>query len=147
HVEHPDFEGQDVQRLVDLVTGLDWVAHQSPDDPVLGSIGGSYGGGYQFVGAFSELRDRGATRFDALAPEITWWDLKQSLAPQEITRTAWNVLLYAVGVGHVPNNIHEGFVYGAATGDWPKGELGPDADLDAFFEKNGPAWHVAHGRV
>ncbi|MDT7613879.1 MAG: type transport system ATP-binding protein [Pseudonocardiales bacterium] len=146
HIEHPDFEGQDVQRLVDLVAGLDWVAKDGPGDPVLGSIGGSYGGGYQFVGAFTELRDRGATRFNAMAPEITWWDLKQSLAPQEVVRTAWDVVLYAAGMGHVPNDIHEGFVYGAATGNWPKGEV-PGADLDAFFEKNGPAWHVKNGRV
>ncbi|MEY2474942.1 MAG: type transport system ATP-binding protein [Actinomycetota bacterium] len=147
HVEHPDLEGKDVQGLVDLVAGLDWVAKDGPGDPVLGSIGGSYGGGYQFVGAFSELRDRGATRFDALAPEITWWDLKESLAPQEMVRTAWNVALYGAGAPNVPNNIHEGFAYGAVTGNWPKGELGPDADLDAFFEKNGPAWHVANGRT
>jgi hypothetical protein len=147
HIENPDFEGKDVQGLVDLVAGLDWVAKDKPGDPVLGSIGGSYGGGYQFVGAFSELRDRGTTRFDAMAPEITWWDLKQSLAPQEVTRTAWVAALYAAGASHVPNNVHEGFAYGAATGNWPKGELGPDADLDAFFEKNGPAWHVHNGRV
>ncbi|MDQ1372937.1 MAG: type transport system ATP-binding protein, partial [Actinomycetota bacterium] len=147
HVENPDLEGKDVQGLVDLVAGLDWVAKDKPGDPVLGSIGGSYGGGYQFVGAFSELRDRGTTRFDALAPEITWWDLKESLAPQEMVRTAWNAALYAAGASHVPNNIHEGFAYGAATGNWPKGELGPDSNLDAFFEKNGPSWHVRNGRV
>jgi hypothetical protein len=147
HVENPAYEGKDVQGLVDVVAGLDWVAKDNPGDPVLGSIGGSYGGGYQFVGAFSELLDRGATRFDALAPEITWWDLKESLAPQELVRTAWNVALYAAGASHVPNNIHEGFAYGAATGNWPKGELGPDSDLDAFFEKNGPSWHVRNGRV
>jgi hypothetical protein len=146
HVEHPDLEGKDVQGLVDVVAGLDWVAENGPGDPVLGSIGGSYGGGYQFVGAFSELRDRGATRFDALAPEITWWDLKESLAPQEVVRTLWNTVLYAAGARNVPNAIHEGFAYGAVTGNWPKGELGPDANLDTFFEKNGPAWHVRNGR-
>ena len=147
HVEHPDLEGKDVQGLVDLVAGLDWVAKDGPGDPVLGSIGGSYGGGYQFVGAFSELRDRGATRFDALAPQVTWWDLKQSLAPEEMVRTAWNVALYAAGSKDVPMALHQSFAYGAATGNWPKGELGPDANLDAFFEKNGPAWHVANGRT
>src|SRR5215212_8570831 len=37
HVENPDFEGQDVQRLVDMVAGLDWVAREPPGDPILGA--------------------------------------------------------------------------------------------------------------
>lgn len=147
HVEHPDFEGQDVQRLVDLVAGLDWVAKEAPADPVLGAIGGSYGGGYQFVGAFTELRDRGATRFDALAPEITWWDLKESLAPEEVARSLWVTALYAVGATAHTEEVHKGFAYGAATGMWPKGDVDPSVNLDRFFEKNGPAWHVRNGRV
>ena len=147
HVENPDFEGQDVQRLVDVVAGLDWVVQEAPGDPVIAAIGGSYGGGYQFVGAFTELRDRGATRFDALAPEITWWDLKESLAPAEVVRTAWVTALYAAGANAHTTGVHKGFAYGAATGNWPKGELGPDSDLDAFFAKNGPAWHASQNRL
>src|SRR5256885_11042741 len=61
HVMNPDYEGRDVVKLVDLVAGLDWVTQQRPGDPLIGAIGGSYGGGYQFAGAFTELRDRGAT--------------------------------------------------------------------------------------
>ncbi len=147
HVEHPDFEGQDVQRLVDVVAGLDWVAHQAPDDPVIGAVGGSYGGGYQLVGAFTELRDRGATRFDALAPEITWWDLRESLAPSGVARTAWVTALYAAGADAHTSEVHQGFAYGAVTGDWPRRQTPVTPDLDWFFAKNGPAWHVARGRV
>jgi ABC-2 type transport system ATP-binding protein len=145
YVMNPDLEGQDVIGLVDLVADLDWVAKQHPDDPVLGAIGGSYGGGYQFVGAFTEIRNTGRTRFDALAPEITWWDLRDSLAPQEVVRTGWVSALYAAGATSLPPEVHEGLAYGAATGDWPQGENG-GPDLDAFFEKNGPAWHVEQGR-
>jgi hypothetical protein len=36
------------------------------------------------------------------------------------------------------------FVALVTTGTWPTGQAG--RDLDAFFAKNGPAWHVAHGR-
>jgi ABC-2 type transport system ATP-binding protein len=114
-------------------------------DPVLGAIGGSYGGGYQFVGAFTELRDKGATRFDALAPEITWWDLKESLAPEEVPRTTWQTALQALGVKDEPTELQAGSAYGTATGQWP-GTGNPVADLDAFFLKNGPAWHVSQGR-
>lgn len=139
HIENPDFEGQDVIRLVDLVAGLDWVRQQAQGDPVIGAIGGSYGGGYQFVGAFTELRDTGRTRFDALAPEITWWDLKDSLAPAEVARSVWVSALWIAGLANVPNEIHQGVLYSIATGDWPD-------SLDTFFLKNGPAWHVSQGR-
>lgn len=144
HVMNPDYEGEDVIRIVDLVASLDWVAKQGPGDPVLGSIGGSYGGGYQLAGAFTELRDRGRTRFDALAPEITWYDLKQSLAPQEVPRAQWLSLLYAGGGSKLPPSIQQSFVTAITTGGWPQGEAG--RELTRFFAKNGPAWHVAHGR-
>ena len=114
-------------------------------DPVLGAIGGSYGGGYQFVGAFTELRDFGATRFDALAPEITWFDLKEALAPQEVPRSTWLTLLQAAGFNDVPQTIKTGYGYSAATGLWP-GAGNPVVDLDAFFEKNGPKYSVSQGR-
>jgi pimeloyl-ACP methyl ester carboxylesterase len=144
HVMNPDLEGRDVIKLVDFVAGLDWVTKQRPGDPLIGAIGGSYGGGYQFAGAFTELRDKGRTRFDALAPEITWWDLKQSLAPAEAARTMWLALLYAGGGTHLPPAVQAAFVGLITTGQWPSGKAG--RDLDAFFAKNGPAWQVAHGR-
>lgn len=175
HVEHPDLEGQDVIALVDLIGTLPWVAKEpvpaagrpsSPGksdgkgkgqktghgakpafdvDPVLGAIGGSYGGGYQFVGAFTEMRDFGATRFDALAPEITWWDLKESLAPEEVPRSTWQLALQGLGFKDEASELQKGYLYGMTTGQWP-GKDNPVADLDAFFLKTGPAWHVSQGR-
>ncbi|WP_328323107.1 CocE/NonD family hydrolase [Kribbella sp. NBC_00382] len=144
HVMNPDLEGRDVVKLVDLVAGLDWVTKQRPGDPLIGAIGGSYGGGYQFAGAFAEMREKGRTRFDALAPEITWWDLKESLAPSEAARTMWLALLYAGGGTHLPPAVQAGFVALITTGQWPTGQAG--RDLDAFFRQNGPSWQVAHGR-
>jgi ABC-2 type transport system ATP-binding protein len=144
HVQNPDFEGQDVIRVVDLVGGLDWVRKDGPGDPVLGAIGGSYGGGYQFDGAFTELRDRGRTRFDALAPEITWYDLKHALAPQEVPRALWLSLLFAAGGSKLPPSIQQAFLASIVSGGWPAGQAG--AELTAFFAKNGPAWHVSQGR-
>ncbi|HVM40835.1 MAG TPA: alpha/beta fold hydrolase [Acidimicrobiia bacterium] len=145
HIEDPDFEGQDVQALVDLVAGLDWVVQDAPGDPRIGAIGGSYGGGYQFVGAFTDLMETGSTRFDALAPEITWWDLQESLAPSGVVRTAWVTALFAAGAASLPSEVQLAFVEGTATGEWPDGSLGI-ADMVAFFDNNGPRWHVDHGR-
>ena len=56
----PDVEGVDVQRLIDLAAAQSWVRKDRPGDPRIGAIGGSYGGGYQYVGAFSEIANRGA---------------------------------------------------------------------------------------
>ena len=145
-IENIDYEGKDVEAIVDLVSKLPWVLQDGKGDPRIGAIGGSYGGGYQFVGAFRELMDKKKIIFDALAPEITWWDLKQSLAPQEAVRTEWVSLLSAAGAQALPNEALEGTALGAATGFWPKGQAPGVPDLDAFFLKNGPAWNVAQGR-
>jgi pimeloyl-ACP methyl ester carboxylesterase len=145
-IENPYFEGKDVQKLVELVAAQDWVIQDGPGDPRLGAIGGSYGGGYQFVGAFSELMVHGKPIFDALAPEITWWNLKDSLAPKGVVKTEWTAALSAVGVSALPLSIIRGLAYGTATGDWPTGQAPGVPNLDAFFAKNGPSWHVKNGR-
>ena len=139
HVEDPAFEGEDVIRVIDLAASLDWVAKDEPGDPVLGAIGGSYGGGYQFVGAFTEVMKTGRTRFDALAPEITWHSLNESLAPREVVRSAWVTALYGAGYDQHTSVVHAGYAEGLATGQWPQ-------TMDEFFVDNGPAWHVAQGR-
>jgi ABC-2 type transport system ATP-binding protein len=147
HVENPDFEGRDVENLVAMVAKLRWVQQDGKGDPRLGAIGGSYGGGYQFVGAFRELRDAGKPVFDALAPEITWWDLKQSLAPSGVARGEWISLLSAVGVQSLPPSVTAASAYGVATGLWPDGTVPGVENMDAFFKKNGPKWNVHQGRV
>ncbi len=146
HVENPNIEGRDVKRLVSLVSRMRWVRHDGKNDPRLGAIGGSYGGGYQYVGAFRELMDRGKPVFDALAPEITWYDLNESLAPQEVVRTAWALVLSSAGSEALPPEVLVALGQGAATGFWPRGEVPGSADMHKFFAKNGPAWHVKHGR-
>ncbi|MCW2673488.1 MAG: peptidase [Frankiales bacterium] len=145
-IENPAYEGKDVEKLVDLVSKLAWVQQDGPGDPHIGAIGGSYGGGYQFVGAFTEIADHHKQVLDALAPEITWWDLKQSLAPQGVTRTEWTALLTAAGVNALPPEVIEGTAYGAATSLWPDGTVPGVPNLDTFFQKNGPAWQVSQGR-
>lgn len=141
HIENPDVEGKDVQEVVDLVAAQPWVQVQRPGDPVLGAIGGSYGGGYQFLGALSEIRDRGATRLDALVPEITWWSLTESLFPQGVPRTEWATALTAAALptDALPPRVVQGFAEAAATGTVP-------THLHEFLDRNGPEWHVRQGR-
>jgi ABC-2 type transport system ATP-binding protein len=148
HVENPSYEGNDVRRLVRLISDLPWVRQDGPGDPRLAAIGGSYGGGYQFLGAFEELRLRGKPVFDALAPEITWYDLHQSLGPLDVVRTAWASALSAAALptDALPTPIYTALAEGAATGEWPDGKPAGTANLTPFFRKNGPLWHVSHGR-
>ena len=157
NVEDPDWEGQDMIAVVDHIASLDWVARQEPDpedpdavqwdgdrngDPVMGAFGGSYGGGYQYVLALTEMRDFGATRMDAMAPDITWHDLNTALAPNDVPRTAWLTALYAAGAPYVESYISEGFLWGAVTGQYPDGTVEAVVDLKGEFATHGPAGYV-----
>ena len=148
-VENPAQEGKDVEKLVALVSRLAWVTQDGPGDPRLGAIGGSLGGGYQFLGAFSEMADSATHKpiFDALAPEITWWDLKGSLAPADITRTRWINGLLAAGSRALPKPIYDAMTTVSGTGFWPAAEAPGTADLETFFAENDSRWQVSQGRL
>lgn len=132
NVQDPALEAQDVKSVIDHVAAKDWVrkdvdaeGNAIADDPVLFAVGGSYGGGYQMMTALTEVRESGRTRFNALAPEITWFNLSQSLAPNGVPRTIWGTLLYGAGNATVDmaQFIHETFAYSASTGQWPNGAV------------------------
>lgn len=148
HVESPRVEGHDVRRLVDLISRLRWVQQDGRRDPRLGAVGGSYGGGYQFLAAFEELRTRGKPVLDALAPEITWHDLSQSLAPEGVVRTEWALALSAASLpaDALEPRVYKALAEGAATGRWPDGSIPGTEDMVSFFRENGPRWHVRNGR-
>jgi ABC-2 type transport system ATP-binding protein len=158
NVQDPTKETEDVKALIDHIATLDWVQHDRDasgapiaDDPVLGAIGGSYGGGYQTMTSLDEIADEGRTRLDALVPEITWYDLPESLAPQKVPRTAWNAVLYAAGARTLPRYVHEAFAWASVSGQWPDGTLlgrpapGVVPDLDAEFHKHGPVYFAEQG--
>ncbi|WP_107771118.1 alpha/beta hydrolase family protein [Nocardioides sediminis] len=148
YVENPAVEGKDVARLIRLMSRLRWVRQDGPGDPRLGAIGGSYGGGYQFLAAFTSLERRGEPVLDAMAPEITWHDLNQSLAPEGVVRTEWALALSAAAVptDALPPRVYKALAEGAATGTWPDGSVPGTEDMPEFFGRNGPAHHVAQGR-
>lgn len=152
NVQDPDLEAEDIDAVIDHVAALSWVLHEDAagTDPVLGAIGGSYGGGYQTMSALDEIAEEGGTRLDALAPEITWYDLNESLAPQKVVRTAWVTALYGAGAPMVPDYIHEAFAWGASTGLWPDGTIYDQPvpgtpNIDAEFHTHGPIGFVEQG--
>ena len=125
HVQEPCREGRDVIAVLDFVADLEWVARSpprgrpiaKPDNPTVFAMGRSYGGAYQLVGALTETCLEGYTRFDALAPQITWYDLPESLAPDGVVRTTWVSALYASGAGMVPRHVHEGLARRGSVGE------------------------------
>jgi ABC-2 type transport system ATP-binding protein len=92
-VMDPDFEGRDLVAIVDWAEQhLDYLAYRRRN-LLLGSIGGSYGGGYQLL-LYAVDPDR---RLDAIVPEITWHDLTYSLAPNGVVKSYWALFLAGAG--------------------------------------------------
>lgn len=114
----PDFEGLDQLKILDFIAeNVSWLDFsEGSDDYLLGSFGLSYGGGFQH----NLLRLDPKQRLDAMAPDITWNDLRYSIATNGVFKTKWAALLSALGNatpgGHHPD-VNAGLARGVATGD------------------------------
>lgn len=115
----PDFEGQDLVQILDWAEDLPGLARRD-GNMLIGAYGGSYGGGYQLtlLGADPE------NRLDALVPDITWHDLRYSLAPNGIIKSGWILALVAAGeqgsnLGQ-DNFIRETLVLGTLDNNFPE---------------------------
>ncbi len=86
-IDSADFEARDVSRLIDWVAARDGVQLDDDGDPRLGMVGGSYGGGIQFVTAATDCR------VDVITPSIAWNSLATSLYPDETYKAGWAGLL------------------------------------------------------
>ena len=87
-VQHVDHEVRDFIAVLDwAAANLGWAQREPgsgiPDDLVAGATGYSYGGGFQLQTASHD------GRLDALAPEITWNDVADSLAPNGAVKSLW----------------------------------------------------------
>jgi ABC-2 type transport system ATP-binding protein len=133
-VDSKDFEGRDVQAL------LDWLATQPEarldrvGDPRVGMHGVSYAGGIELVSAAIDRR------IDAIAPAIAWHSLLTSLYKEDTVKGGWSTLLYAAGqTGRLDSHITSAFVSGATTGKLS------DEDR-AWFASRGPGDELV-GRI
>ncbi|MHB1260919.1 MAG: alpha/beta hydrolase family protein [Thermoplasmatota archaeon] len=133
---HPDYEVQDVKKIIDHVATFDWVLMEAPGDPLLGSIGGSYGGAFQLMGAIFD------PRFDAIVPEITWNDITVALAPNGAVKSGWVNLFYVAGNAQQSvvfgEDFHVGFAYAMASNNFPAGQLPGVPDLYGRFKESSP---------
>lgn len=148
---HPDYEVQDVIKVIDHVATLDWVLMEDPatasgpSDPVLGAIGGSYGGAYQLMGAIFD------PRLDALVPEITWNDIADALAPGGAVKSGWVDLFYIAGNAQqsvkFSNDFHAGWAWAAATNTFPAGQTPITPDLFTRLKESSPVSYPGQLRV
>jgi ABC-2 type transport system ATP-binding protein len=90
----PDFEGKDVQALIDWVAAQPGVRLDAPGDPRMGMVGASYGGGIQLTVASIDCR------VDAIVPQLAWHSLVTSLGKNDTAKTGWGNLLYGVADTH-----------------------------------------------
>jgi ABC-2 type transport system ATP-binding protein len=90
----PDFEGRDVQRLIDWVATQSGVELDAANDPRVGMVGASYGGGIQLTVASIDCR------VDAIVPQLAWNSLGTSLYKNDTAKTGWGNLLYGVAGEH-----------------------------------------------
>ncbi|MEZ0578340.1 CocE/NonD family hydrolase [Nocardioides sp. MH1] len=141
-LDDPDWDGKAASQLVSYLGGqdgiafldaahtqpapvLDVVQHDARDhggvartyDPRVGTLGGSYGGGFQFAVASLDKR------VDTLVPLITWNDLSYSLVPNNTDQTTG---VSTRTPGSAKQNWALGFSLLGLTGDAQNGQVPPD---------------------
>ncbi|WP_180201286.1 alpha/beta fold hydrolase [Phytohabitans flavus] len=106
HLDSPDYEVRDAQRLLDWLATRPEVSEDADGDPKVGVVGGSYGGGLALMLAAQDQR------VDAIVPMITWNDLARSFLPESagantvdgVFKKGWAGLFFggSAGIGTDP---------------------------------------------
>lgn len=88
----PKYEPRDVMEIVTWANrNLPRLSRETPDDPLVGMVGESWGGGVQLLASIFD------PRIDAIVPVATWNNLARTLAPNDQMKTYWGSLLVAGG--------------------------------------------------
>ncbi|MEW1639750.1 alpha/beta fold hydrolase [Streptomyces sp. NPDC093801] len=87
----PEHEVKDVSALVDWLARRPEVRLDAPGDPRVGVAGASYGGAVALLAAGYDRR------VDAIAPQITYWNLADSLFPQGVFKKLWAGIFFTSG--------------------------------------------------
>ncbi|MBZ4321112.1 alpha/beta fold hydrolase [Streptomyces huiliensis] len=87
----PDREVADVSRLIDWLAKRPEVRLDRAGDPRVGIAGASYGGAAALLAAGHDKR------VDAIAPQITYWDLNSALFPNDVFKKLWSGVFFTTG--------------------------------------------------
>ncbi|MEV3993073.1 alpha/beta fold hydrolase [Streptomyces sp. NPDC049837] len=87
----PDFEVKDVSRLIDWLAKRPEVRLDGDGDPRVGVSGSSYGGAISLLAAGYDKR------VDAIAPQITYWNLADALFPDGVFKKLWAGIFFTTG--------------------------------------------------
>lgn len=120
-LDSPDFEVKDAQAILDMVEARSEIL-KDEQGVVAAMSGGSYAGAIQLLTASFDARVR------AIAPEITWTDLRYSLTPNDVVKSEWVNLFFWKGLAN-----------GAADGMLPGNPAGPQA---MGYDTNLPQWYA-----
>lgn len=143
---NPEKEGQDMAQALDWVEeNIPWIRYEPSDltgndNLVLGTFGGSYGGGFQHtILSWDEKK-----RLDAMVPDITWHHLTYSFAPNLVLKTAWVTLLEAGGTtgsgGRMADWINQAYLEATLTNNVSQ-EI-----IDQYFDAYGMNAYCRDGR-
>ena len=112
-IDSPDFEARDVSAIISWVAQQPEAELDGSNDPRIGMVGASYGGGIQLVTAATDHR------VDAIVPTIAWNTLNSSLYENQAYKSGWGTLLAGVLVATFarPNPaLYPAAIYGDLTG-------------------------------
>ncbi|OUS30110.1 hypothetical protein A9Q99_06410 [Gammaproteobacteria bacterium 45_16_T64] len=133
----PDYEVKDVSTVIDWVQrSLPRIAKDKKGDIAIGMIGESYGGGAQLMASIQDAR------IDAIVPIATWYDLAESLAPNDHVKTYWGAIL--VGFGGVNSGFDFGKIFDDEYFDLVNGQMNPAAKEDLVAHS--PRYYCERGQ-
>ncbi|MFH8679850.1 alpha/beta fold hydrolase [Streptomyces lydicus] len=92
----PNGEVADVRRLIDWLARRPEVQLDKPGDPRVGVAGASYGGAISLLAAGHDRR------VDAVAPQITYWNLADALFPHGVFKKLWAGIFFTTGSAGAP---------------------------------------------
>ncbi|WP_406058362.1 CocE/NonD family hydrolase [Streptomyces sp. NBC_01077] len=107
----PDREVKDARKLIDWLAARPEVLLDKPGDPRVGVTGASYGGAISLLAAGHD------PRVDAIAPQITYWNLADALFPDDVFKKLWAGIFFSAG-------NQPGAPTGAGTGRTEPGRTG-----------------------
>ncbi|MFC1418963.1 alpha/beta fold hydrolase [Streptacidiphilus cavernicola] len=134
----PGREVADVSGLIDWLAEQPLVQLDAPGDPRVGVAGASYGGAISLLAAGYD------TRVDAIAPEITYWNLSDALFPDGVFKKLWAGIFFTTGsTGAAAGAASPAPTAGAGTGP----AAGADADADPACGRFSPELCAMYQRV